>query len=201
MLSQAALLAPGGQQSRPGVPGVSPCCRRAAGSVWGGSHRAHSPLLPPGSRSGVHSGRRSCPPRGAGRRRHPCCGHRRRRQWCSERPGFPVGRSCSLQVGGWPGRAQPVPPAQAMPSWHLAPAPQTPCLDPDTPKPDQPTHNPNPPTAQRSPHTHPNPLHHPETPCTSPNPLTAPARAQPDPPSRCSPLPRSRRQLRCRALP
>lgn len=109
----------------------SPHCRQGAGHAWGGSHRARSLPVSPGSRSGVHSGRSSCPPRWAGRHRRLCRGRKRRHRRCSGRPGFPVGRSCSLRAGGRPHGAQPVPPAQAMPSWHLAPAPQTACLAPN----------------------------------------------------------------------
>lgn len=89
-----------GSGAMPVCWGGSPHRRRGAGHAWGGSHRARSPPAPPGSRSGVRSGRSSCPSRWAGRHRRPCHGHRRRHRRCSGRPGSPVGRSCSLREGG-----------------------------------------------------------------------------------------------------
>lgn len=113
----------------------SPHRRQGAGRAWGGSHRARSPLDPPGSRSGVRSGRSSCPPRWAGRRRRPCCGRRCRCRWRSGRPGFPVGHSHSLQAGSRARGAQPAPPAQVMPSWHLIPQPKSPTWPPSQAQP------------------------------------------------------------------
>lgn len=92
----------------------SQCHRQGAGRVWGGSHRAHSPLVPPGSRSGARSDHSSCPRRWAGRHRLLCYGHNRRCHWCSGRPVYPVGHSHSLQEGGGPCGAQPIPTAQAV---------------------------------------------------------------------------------------
>lgn len=113
----------------------SPHRRQGAGRAWGGSHRARSPLDPPGSRSGVRSGRSSCPPRWAGRHRRPCCGRRCRCRRRSGRPGFPVGRSHSLQAGSRARGAQPAPPAQVMPSWHLIPQPKSPTWPPSQAQP------------------------------------------------------------------
>lgn len=149
------------------MPGGSPHRRQGAGRGWGGSRRARSPLLPPGSRSGARSGRSSCPPRGAGRHRSRWHGHSRRHRWHSRRPASPAGHSCSLRavcrhMGHRQGGSAPYP--------HPNP-PETP-KTPHPPSPAQPIH-----------------VSLPTPTCgVTPNP-------------RVSPVPCSRRQLRCRALP